>query len=143
MYKEMGKYYNTLGALTREDQARLDDQKKWLDIRAAGVAAARRSSANLNLTDLISASAHEVFTDPSHREAINRLWREMSADAHVLGWSLFQRSSFGPPDRRTGVGEGRARGSVGHVANAFLASFRTLKHGWSLFDRRCEHVAGG
>lgn len=34
--------------------------------------------------------------------------------------------------------EGKAPGSLGHVAEPFLASYRLLKCGWSLFDRRCE-----
>jgi hypothetical protein len=128
MYSQMGKYYDSLGGLSQVDQDRLDDQKDWLSERNAG----------LNLTDVVRASAEDAFASPSQHEAVRRLWREMSADAHVLGWSVFQRSSFGPPDRRTGIGQGRAPGSPGHVGEAFLASYRLLKHGWSLFDRRCE-----
>lgn len=120
----------------------LDDQKDWLSDRKAGVTAVRTGSADLNLTDIIRVSAEDTFASAGHHDAVRRLWREMSADAHVLGWSLFQRSSFGPPDRRTGIGQGQASGSPGHVAEAFLASYRMLKHGWSLFDRRCEQPTG-
>lgn len=140
MYTQMGKYYAFLAGtqLDDDDRARLDDQRSWLRERQAGVAAVRTGKASLNLTDVIGAASDHVFADGPSREAVRRLWREMSADAHVLGWSLFQRSTFGAPDRRTGVGEGRAPGSPGHVAEPFLASYRLLRCGWSLFDRRRE-----
>lgn len=142
MYSQMGKYYDSLAGLSQDDQERLYDQKDWLSDRKAGVAAVRTGRAALNLTDVIQASAEDAFASSDQHEAVRRLWREMSADAHVLGWSVFQRSSFGPPDRRTGIGQGQAPGSPGHVGEAFLASYRILKHGWSLFDRRCEQAAG-
>jgi hypothetical protein len=140
MYNQMGKYYGFLAGtrLDASDRARLDDQRSWLSERQAGVAAVRTGRASLNLTDVIGAASDHAFSDGPSREAVRRLWREMSADAHVLGWSLFQRSTFGPADRRTGVGEGRAAGSPGHVAEPFLASYRLLRCAWSLFDRRCE-----
>lgn len=142
MYSQMGKYYDSLAEMSQDDHKKLDDQKNWLSDRKAGVAARRTSRAELNLTDVIRVSAEDAFSSVGHQEAVRRLWREMSADAHVLGWSVLQRSSFGPADRRTGIGQGQAPGSPGHVADAFLASFRMLKHGWSSFDRRCEQRTG-
>lgn len=142
MYSQMGKYYDSLNGLSQAEQERLDDQKDWLSDRKAGVAAARTGRAVLRLTDVIRASAEDTFASAGHHEAVRRLWREMSADAHVLGWSVFQRSSFGPPDRRTGIGQGQAPGSPARVAEPFLASYRMLKHGWSLFDLRCEQPTG-
>jgi len=142
MYAQMGKYYDSLAGLSQDEKERLDEQKKWLNVRKAGVTAARTGSAGLNLTDVIRASAEATFAGAGQHEAVRRLWREMSADAHALGWSVFQRSSFGPPDRRTGIGQAQAPGSPAHVAEAFLASYRLLKHGWSLFDRRCEQPRG-
>ena len=142
MYSQMGKYYDSLAGLSQDDEKELDDQKAWLAQRKEGVAAVRTGRADLNLTEVIRASAEDTFASAGHHEAVRRLWREMSADAHVLGWSVFQRSSFGSADRRTGIGEGRAPGSLGHIAEAFLASYRILKNGWSLFDRRCEQPAG-
>jgi hypothetical protein len=140
MYAQMDKYYGFLAStkLDGNDCASLDDQRSWLSERQAGVTAIRKGRASLNLTDVIGAASDHAFASDARREAVRRLWREMSADAHVLGWSLFQRSSFGPPDRRTGIGEGRAPGSPEHVAEPFLASYRLLGCGWSLFDRRCE-----
>lgn len=142
LYKELGKYYGSLSELSSDDKERLKDQEKWLSGRRAEVAALRITRADLNLTDVIRKSAETSFASAAHQESVRRQWREMSADAHVLGWSLFQRSTFGPADHRTGIGEGRAPGSPSHVAEAFLASYQTLKHGWALFDRRCEQPTG-
>lgn len=140
MYTQLGKYYNSLEGLSDADQKWLDDQKGWLNDRKDDVAAVRKRTADLNLTNVIQKAAQETFTSSGHQEAVRRLWREMSADAHVLGWSVFQRSSFGPPDPLTGIGEGQAPGSLKHLAEAFLPSYRLLKHGWSLYDRRCEQL---
>lgn len=137
MYTELDKYYGSLRGLAEGNRERLGAQQAWLKERRDGVAAARGTRRQHNLTEMIGASADEVFSG-EEREAVRRMWREMSSDAHVLGWSLFQRSIFADPDRRTGLGEGRALGSPRHIAEAFLASFRILKRGWSLFDRRCE-----
>lgn len=140
MYAQMDKYYGLLDSaqLEADDRIRLDDQRLWLSERRDDVASIRSTKATFNLTEVIGAAADHVFADATHREAVRRMWREMSADAHVLGWSLFQRSTFGAADRRTGVGEGKALGSPEHVAEPFLASYRLLRFGWSLFDRRCE-----
>jgi len=92
----------------------------------------------LNLTEVIGAAVDTTFPDRRSRGALRGLWREMSADAHVLGWSLFQRAAFGPADRRTGIGEGKAGGVPELVAEPFFGSYRVLKRGWSLFDERCE-----
>ena len=140
MYAQMDKYYGFLDSTQLDVAAResLDDQRSWLSERQAGVTAIRTGRASLNLTDVIGAASDHAFANTTSREAIRRMWREMSADAHVLGWSLFQRSTFGPPDRRTGIGEGRAPGSPEHIAEAFLAAYHLLRSGWSLFDRRCE-----
>lgn len=139
MYAQMGKYYGLLAStqLEANDRTRLDEQRLWLSERSDDVASIRNTGAPLNLTDVIGAAADRGFADTASREAVRRMWREMSADAHVLGWSVFQRTTFGPPDRRTGVGEGKALGSLEHVAEPFLASYQLLKLGWSLFDRRC------
>lgn len=140
MYAELDKYYGILedSEIEPDDRTRLVDQRLWLKERRDGVASIRSTAAKLNLTTVIGDAADHAFADTTSREAVRRMWREMSADAHVLGWSLFQRTDFGTADRRTGVGEGKAPGSPEHVAAPFLASYRLLKLGWSLFDRRCE-----
>jgi len=140
MYEQREEHYRFLNGsqLQANDRARLREQQLWLSQRGAEVASARKTGASLILTDVIDAAADHAFADERSREAVRGMWLEMSAEAHVLGWSLFQRTSFGPRDRRAGVGEGKAPGSPEHVADPFLASYRLLKHGWSLFDRRCE-----
>lgn len=140
MYVQLEKYYKFLGTtqLEVDDRERLDDQKLWVKERQGDVALLRTSKAKLNSTDVIVAAADYAFEDPTLRAVVRRLWHETSADAHALGWSLFQRSTFGSADRRTGIGEGVAPGSLEHVAEPFLASYRLLKVGWSLFDQRCE-----
>jgi hypothetical protein len=136
----MDKYYRFLDStqLNTVDRASLKDQQVWLSERRDDVASIRSTKATLNVTDVIGVAADHVFADTTSRDAVRGMWREMSADAHVLGWSLFQRTTFGLADRRTGVGEGAAPGSPEHVAESFLASYRLLRCGWSLFDRRCE-----
>ena len=140
MYAQMDKYYGFLDStqLNTADRASLKDQQVWLSERRDDVASIRSTKATLNVTAVIGVAADHVFADTTSRDAVRGMWREMSADAHVLGWSLFQRTSFGPADRRTGVGEGTAPGNLEHVAESFLASYRLLRSGWSLFDRRCE-----
>lgn len=140
MYVQMDKYYGFLDStqLKAVDRASLEDQRVWLSERRDDVASIRSTKATLNLTEVTGVAADHAFADTTSRDAVRRMWREMSADAHVLGWSLFQRTTFGPADRRTGVGEGSAPGSPEHVAEPFLASYRLLRCGWSLFDHRCE-----
>lgn len=136
----MDKYYKFLNCtqLEPDDRVQLGGQQLWLSERRRDLALVRSSKAGLNLTDVIGVAADHVFAETAKREATRRVWREMSADAHVLGWSLFQRTSFGPADRRTGVGEGTASGSPERLAEPFLASYGLVRQGWSLFDRRCE-----
>ncbi|MBH0007907.1 hypothetical protein [Salinibacterium sp. SWN1162] len=140
MYAQMDKYYAFLDStgLEPDDRADLDDQRLWLGERRDDVVSIRHTGATLKLTEVIGAAADYAFADLPSRDAARRLWREMSADAHVLGWSLFQRTTFGAPDRRSGVGEGKAPGSPEHIAEPFIASYKLLRCGWSLFDRRCE-----
>lgn len=140
MYEQMERYYRFLDGthLQANDRARLHDQQLWLSQRTGQVASIRKTRASLNLTGVIGLAADHAFPDTRSREAVRRMWREMSADAHVLGWSLLQRTTFDQADRRTGVGEGKAPGDPEHVAEAFVASYRLLRRGWSLFDRRCE-----
>lgn len=139
-YAQMRKYYNFLEGtdLDDKDRAGLADQQQWLAERRRQVAAQKTTGARLNLTEIIASAADITFPDRGSRAALNRLWREMSSDAHALGWSLFQRTEFGHADRRTGIGVGAAGGSPEDIAESFLGSFRVLRRGWSLFDQRCE-----
>jgi hypothetical protein len=134
-------YYNELAKqdLTAAERVELADQQKWLKGRQGEVAGLRTGSAKLELTNIVIPNALDhTFQDNARREHGRRMWTQLSADAHVLIWSLAQRSTFGPADRRTGVAEALAGGDWSHLAQAFVASHVLLKEGWSLFDRRCE-----
>ncbi len=72
-----------MGELTQ-----LHDQQDWLDERKSQVAQLRSGTGKLDLTNIVIAQALDhTFTDQGKREEGRRLWREMSADADVLGWS--------------------------------------------------------
>lgn len=140
MYQELQKFYNEVGAdqLGDEEQRDLHRQIQWCRERIGQVAALRRSGAKLNQTEIIKWAVQHRFREPKRRTAVKLFWRQMSADAHVLGWGLFQRSSPPRPVRQSGIGLAEASGSLEHVAEPFVAAHLLLKEGWSLFDRRCE-----
>lgn len=140
-YHQSSVYYNELAkqTLTSAGHAELIDQQAWLRGRQAQVATLRTGSARLDLTNIVIPNALDhVFPDKPRQEEGRRMWRELSADAHVLVWSIAQRSAFAQPDRRTGVAEATVGGAWADLAPAFVASHLLLKEGWSLFDRRCE-----
>lgn len=140
-YAQTSIFYNDLTkfTLSAEDRTRLTSQQEWLKERRDQVAALRTGSAKLDLTNIVIPNALDhTFSSTERREHGRQLWRQMSADAHVLGWSMFQRASFGGSDRRTGLSDGRVTGSWADIAQPFVACHLMLKEGWSLFDRRCE-----
>lgn len=120
-----------------DDQA-IAERRKWLAGRRGQVAAARRTKAKLEQTSFINWALDYTFKDPGHQDAGRIWWRRMSSDAHVLGWSLFQRSTVAKTDRRSGLAQLSAAGRLEDVANPYVACYRLLKDGWSLFDRRCD-----
>ena len=113
-------------------------QLQYLDERLALLRSLRTSATQLNQTSMIGWALEHTFSDPGLQDAGRIWWRRMSSDAHVLGWSLFQRSVLSQVDRRSGIATFSGSGSVDDLANPYMACFRVLKHGWSLFDRRCE-----
>lgn len=140
MYKQLRKFDAELNTffLEPEQRNRLRDQQIWLHEREAQVAAQRASQSSLNQTEFIRWSLEYLFQDEERRQDGRTLWRQMSADAHVLGWSIFQRASLAPTGPPSDLTLGAAGGSLKNVAQPFMASYRLLKEGWSLFDRRCE-----
>lgn len=62
----------------------------------------------------------------------------MGADAHVLGWAVFQRGDILTSERRSGLGVMESGGDLQQTAEPFVATHLLLKDGWSLFDRLCE-----
>ncbi len=98
----------------------------------------RSTQATLNQTDYIETAAKFIYTDQSKQDQVRLLWRQMSCDAHVLGWSVWMRGQTEPTNRTTGLATGTATGDVGQIAQPFIASFALLQRGWSLYDQRCE-----
>jgi hypothetical protein len=102
------------------------------------VAGVRQTNTKLNQTDIIKWALDHRFPDDQRRSAGRLLWRRMIADAHVLGWSMFQRGTVVTSDRRSGLGVRESGGDLSQIAEPFVAIHLLLKEGWSLFDRLCE-----
>lgn len=118
--------------------AELADQIEWLNARHAMVANVMTSKVKIVQTDMIAAAADQAFRDPRKRQATRDLWRQISGDAHVLGWAMFQRAKYRDRDPRTGVATAVMTGGMAATANAYLGAYRILKVGWSLYDQRGE-----
>lgn len=120
------------------DAAAIQQQVRFLDERLDFLSSRRTTRSKLSQTDMIGWALDHTFSDLGLQDAGRIWWRRMSSDAHVLGWSLFQRSAVSGVDRRSSIATFSGSGSFEDLANPYMASFRMLKHGWSLFDRRCE-----
>lgn len=140
MYEQMTKNHRELETFNLNERQRdlLSQQKKWLDARIASLGAQRKNKRKLVQTEFIRWALEYRFKDEDRREDGRMLWRQMSADAHVLSWSLMQRAQFASPTLGSDLGIGTASGSLKDISQPFNASFLMLKEGWSLFDRRCE-----
>lgn len=143
MYRQLQTYYGEMATttLSAAERAGLESQVRWCAERRLQVAGVRRASTKLNQTDIIKWALHHRFPDDQRRGAGRLLWRQMSADAHVLGWSTFQRGNVLTSERRSGLGVLESGGDLSHIAEPFVAIHLLLKEGWSLFDRLCESLA--
>lgn len=112
----------------------------WIDERIDRVVAAGAQKGRLDLTgQVVPYAAASVYgKSPLLEHSLNLQWRQMSGDAHALGWAVTLRATLGPPQRGEPLTAGTAGGSLEAIAQPFEASYRLLKNGWSLFDRRCE-----
>lgn len=111
---------------TRMSQAR----EKWTSATGLG------KDEPLRVTKIVRAAAESVFSVQEALE-VRLLWRQLSGDAHALGWQMLARS--GPPRRvGRGMAEFAAGGDLADLADVFDKFFRLTRRGWSLFDRRCE-----
>lgn len=139
VYRQLEVYYSARAAyesLSPSQRSALRDQQAWLKDRRAQIAELRQAENRLDLTNIVIAQALDyAFPDRGQRELGRRLWREMSGDAHVLGWPQFQR---GTADGAEGMAELTVAGSWQTIAEPFLTSHLLLAQGWSLFDFRCE-----
>lgn len=143
----IGEIYDQLGKhdaeqltlpLNAADQKDLRDHIGWCKMRQDQVKAARRTKAQFNQTATIAWALDHRFPDSRRRGAGRLLWRQMSSDAHGLGWGVYQRGSTLKGNRRTGLGVGMSGGGLEFIAEPFVAIHQVLKEGWSLFDRLCE-----
>jgi hypothetical protein len=89
---------------------------------------------------MIASALDTAFPSNSEKRSTGRLlWRQMSADAHVLGWAVSQRASLqSPPPKGGNLATLAAPGSLKYLADPFLCAFELVRCGWSYFDRRCE-----
>lgn len=140
MYTELRKFYREVARTTLGGQERqkLESQIAWCEERRDEVLSLRRDRADLNQTAMIGWALDHRFADAERRESGRLLWRQMSADAHALGWSMFQRGYVVRHDHSSGLGVLESGGDLLAIAQPFAAAHELLKSGWSLFDRRCE-----
>lgn len=138
MYVQLRKYYGQMRqvSFTEEELTTLEDQITWCDSRIEQVAAVRSARADLNQTQMISDALDDVYDDEERRIAGKLLWRELSADAHVLGWAVFQRSTFVPTAPGADLAMGLTSVKLDDLAEAFIVAHALLERGWVLFDQR-------
>ena len=138
MYAQLRKYYEQMRQVpfSEEELAKLKGQIAWCDTRIAQVVSVRTSRASLNQTQMISDAIDDVYADEERRIAGKLLWRELSADAHVLGWAVFQRSTFAPTAVGADLAVGLTSDKLDDLAEAFLVAHALLERGWELFDQR-------
>lgn len=142
-YRNLKNFHEGFRALTdlsSSENQRLEDQLKWINSRMSLARAAGADKAKLRLTDdVVPYAARLVYrSSPQMEHAVLSLWRQMSGDAHALGWPLKLRGTFASPKRGELLSDGTAQGSLEDIAEPFELSYRFLKKGWSLFDQRGE-----
>ncbi|MGW4071405.1 hypothetical protein [Nocardia grenadensis] len=125
--------------LSREEQQRIQDHVGWIRSRQQGLAAVQPAPMSANVTDALRDIAPVLFPTDLARQARLRLaWNVLSSDAHVLAWGIAGRATFSAPDRNSVLSMGITGGHLGELADLYDLTTRTLRCGWSLFDRRCE-----
>ncbi len=138
-YAELAKFYREVDRL--EPGKIPASQWSWIDERTADLAAVRGPKPpSLNQTAMIGAALDAAFPNSPDKLNTGRLlWRQMSADAHVLGWAVSQRASVRTPAAKgDDLSVLAAGGALEHLADPFMCAYELARAGWSLFDRRCE-----
>lgn len=130
----------TLPDLSESEAQQLEDHLKWIGSRMGSAKAAGADKDGFNLTlHVVPYAAKLVYgSSPRKEHAALSLWRQMSGDAHALGWSMKLRGTIAPPQRGELLSDGTVQGSLEDIAEPFELSYRLLKRGWSLFDQRSE-----
>lgn len=138
MYAELEKYYKAMdrSVSVHIDRGALGAQLTWIAERRERLSEARESALALNQTDFIGAALGAVYSDDDRRVAGLALWKEMSSDAHVLGWSTLQRAGSPTAVGADGQAEFGLVGSLSDLAQPFVLAHALLKRGWELFDER-------
>jgi hypothetical protein len=138
-YAQLAKFYS------EADQIKPDtiptSQWSWLNERTRALAAVRGAQPPpLVQTSMIGHALDAAFPNQHDKRSTGRLlWRQMSADAHVLGWAVSQRTSIKTPAAKgADLAVLAAPGSLEHLSDPFLCAYELARCGWSLFDRRCE-----
>lgn len=96
-YAQLAKFYREVDRL--EPGTVPASQWAWIDERTRDLATVRGPSPpSLNQTAMIGNAVAAAFPNsPDKRTTGRLLWRQMSADAHVLGWAVSQRTSIRTP----------------------------------------------
>jgi hypothetical protein len=139
-YMQLAKFYREAERLY-DPSPIPSDQWQWLNERQGELEKARGSDKTaLNQTNMIGDVLDFAYpSEPEKRRTGRLLWRQMSSDAHVLGWGVAQRGTVsGPPPKGASLAVHAAAGTLEHLMDPFLCSFELTRRGWSLFDRRCQ-----
>lgn len=145
MYAKLGTFYNEqLNApVNKAEKQAIRDQIQWRKDRSDEVAAARHTEVHFEQTAIVGWALDHCFLDKERRSAGRLMWREMSADAHVLGWGMFQRGEIAEAADVSGFSVGELGTDLDVIVQPFVAIHQILKEGWSLFDRLREAPASG
>ncbi|WP_280342475.1 hypothetical protein [Nocardia neocaledoniensis] len=124
---------------SRTEKQQIAEQTKWIKSRRRALEAVQPELIDLNLTDVFRDVAPEVFSEHPKRQAGLRLaWNVLSSDAHVNSWAIATRAEFSETDKNSGLAVGVTGGHAAELAGWYSLSMSCLRHGWRVFDRRCE-----
>lgn len=100
--------------------------------------AAESQRDKLITTTMIEEAAESAFLRGELVEEVVLAWQSGSGAAHGLMWHLFGTpgmSQTGPSDP-DGIAAFQAAGSLGRIANAYMAAYHLAQHGWKLLGER-------
>ncbi|MFD4460536.1 hypothetical protein [Nocardia sp. NPDC058480] len=144
-YEQLRKYHQKTLDLaahlgySRTEKQQIAKQIEWIKARQGALTAVQPALISLNLTDVFRDVAPEVFPEHRKRQAGLRLaWNVLSSDAHVNSWGIATRAKFSATDKNSGLAVGVTGGHAAELAAWYSLSMSCLRHGWRLFDRRCE-----
>lgn len=96
--------------------------------------AADHQNEDLNYTEMVREAARTAFTQPALVQEVVSAWQSGSGTAHGLPWPL-----LGTPGTvqtkladEGGMGQFRAGGSYGRIANAYMSAYYLAEQGWQM-----------